>query len=275
MYIDIFQISLKIIYDDFIVGDIRMKNSLKKIMIIILCFVFTFNSFAAVSVSDGSAFVTKAEFSADLNNLSNRMAQLENSLDAKIDSLVSSYLTRNGIWNGSNQELLWTEWTHSSTVTYSTAMQYIHNSIIVENVNKTGLMYYTGYYYDKSQSASSTSSTGYGMNYRSQGNNAAGSGLYLGIVIASSPVNATSSDKDLTSYTLLSRGLNNQNSNYVTATLALSNQKIPITLIAFVEKNTSLWWRYQLNTKMSNFAWDFQWYNNFKPTYVTESIVVY
>ena len=36
--------------------------------------------------------VMKAEFAADLNNLSNRMAQLENSLDAKIDSLVSSYL---------------------------------------------------------------------------------------------------------------------------------------------------------------------------------------
>ena len=33
------------------------------------------------------------------------MAQLENSLDAKIDSLVSSYLTRNGIWNGAKQTM--------------------------------------------------------------------------------------------------------------------------------------------------------------------------
>ena len=63
------------------------------------------NSFAAISVSDGSAFVTKAEFAADLNNLSNRMSYLENSLDAKIDSLVSSYLSRNGIWNGEKQEV--------------------------------------------------------------------------------------------------------------------------------------------------------------------------
>ena len=61
------------------------------------------NSIAAISVSDGSAFVTKAEFAADLNNLSNRMSSLENSLDAKIDSLVSSYLSRNGIWNGEAQ----------------------------------------------------------------------------------------------------------------------------------------------------------------------------
>ena len=64
------------------------------------------NSFAAISVSDGSAFVTKAEFAADLNNLSNRMSSLENSLDAKIDSLVSSYLSRNGIWNGEKQTFL-------------------------------------------------------------------------------------------------------------------------------------------------------------------------
>ena len=77
----------------------------KKLVILILCMGLPLPTNAAVSVSDGSAFVTKAEFAADLNNLSNRMAQLENSLDAKIDSLVSSYLTRNGIWNGSNQEL--------------------------------------------------------------------------------------------------------------------------------------------------------------------------
>ena len=64
------------------------------------------NSLAAISVSDGSAFVTKAEFAADLNNLSNRMSSLENSLDAKIDSLVSSYLSRNGIWNGEKQTFL-------------------------------------------------------------------------------------------------------------------------------------------------------------------------
>ena len=77
----------------------------KTIFISILCMGISLPTNAAVSVSDGSAFVTKAEFSADLNNLSNRMAQLENSLDAKIDSLVSSYLTRNGIWNGAKQEI--------------------------------------------------------------------------------------------------------------------------------------------------------------------------
>lgn len=78
-----------------------MKNRsfVKTIFIISLCLSSTFTTVAAISISDGSAYVTKAEFSADLNNLSNRMSQLENSLDSKIDSLVSSYLSKNGIWN--------------------------------------------------------------------------------------------------------------------------------------------------------------------------------
>ena len=77
----------------------------KTILVLSICIGISLPTNAAVSVSDGSAFVTKAEFAADLNNLSNRMAQLENSLDAKIDSLVSSYLTRNGIWNGAKQDI--------------------------------------------------------------------------------------------------------------------------------------------------------------------------
>ncbi len=85
--------------------DIKFKKLFKTMVIFFVVFVMIFNSFAAISVSDGSAFVTKAEFSADLNNLSNRMSALENSIDAKIDSLVSSYLSRNGIWNGEKQTL--------------------------------------------------------------------------------------------------------------------------------------------------------------------------
>ena len=83
-----------------------LKKIFKTILVLSLCLGLTLPTNAAVSVSDGSAFVTKAEFAADLNNLSNRMAQLENSLDAKIDSLVSSYLTRNGIWNGAKQSIM-------------------------------------------------------------------------------------------------------------------------------------------------------------------------
>lgn len=72
-----------------------------------LCLGITLPSNAAgVSVSDGSAFITKSELSYQLNNLSIRMTQLENSLDSKIDLLVSSYLTRNGIWNAVKQTII-------------------------------------------------------------------------------------------------------------------------------------------------------------------------
>ena len=95
----------------------------KTIFILAICFCISIQTNAAVSVSDGSAFVTKTEFDSDLNNLSNRMAQLENSLDAKIDSLVSSYLTRNGIWNGAKQT------TQNYTIKYKDLLPIIRTTV--------------------------------------------------------------------------------------------------------------------------------------------------
>ena len=133
-----------------------VKKIFKSLLIFSVVLSLTIPANAAVSVADGSAFVTKAEFSADLNNLSNRMAQLENSLDSKIDSLVSAYLTRNGIWNGSKQTLV----TSQLSVTGSnlqTALSkkgsyysipknatnttgFIGNYNLVADINKTGMM---------------------------------------------------------------------------------------------------------------------------------------
>ena len=96
----------------------------KKIILFMLIIVFPIQSFAAVSVSDGSAFVSKSEFSASLNNMSNRISIIENTLDAKIDSLVSSYLSRNGIWNADKQ--FTTVPSMSSTFTDSNSINYAH-----------------------------------------------------------------------------------------------------------------------------------------------------
>lgn len=96
-----------------------IKSIIKITFITCLCFSFVLHTMAAISVSDGSAFVTKAEFSADLNNMSNRMAQLENALDAKIDSLVSTYLNKNGIWNAKkvNIDYSYTDLSSSNFIT--------------------------------------------------------------------------------------------------------------------------------------------------------------
>ena len=77
----------------------------KKFLLLFLIIMLPITNFAAISVSDGSAFVSKSEFSSTINNISNRMSIIENTLDAKIDSLVSSYLSRNGIWNGAAQTI--------------------------------------------------------------------------------------------------------------------------------------------------------------------------
>ena len=129
-----------------------LKKIFKTILVLSICVGISLPTNAAVSVSDGSAFVTKAEFAADLNNLSNRMAQLENSLDAKIDSLVSSYLTRNGIWNGAKQQLSNSffdfpepkkeklDWTAHN-------LSNVWNKVEVFTASKTGLVFFDYDYY--------------------------------------------------------------------------------------------------------------------------------
>ena len=119
----------------------------KTILIFSLCLGITIPSNAAgVDVSDGSAFITKAEMSYQLNNLSNRMTQLENSLDSKIDKLVSSYLTRNGIWNGVKQTLITTNYTIPAKGTFTTNTSTNDYSVTgpikqLFKANKSGMAY--------------------------------------------------------------------------------------------------------------------------------------
>ena len=98
-----------------------LNRVFKTIFILSLCLGITLPSNAgSVDVSDGSAFVTKSELSYQLNNISKRMEQLENSLDSRIDEMVSSYLTRNGIWNGEDVAIDKTE-TRLTTANFKTS----------------------------------------------------------------------------------------------------------------------------------------------------------
>ena len=177
----------------------------KKFLLLILMILLPINSFAAVSVSDGSAFVSKSEFSSTINNISNRMSLIENTLDAKIDSLVSSYLSRNGIWNGDKQTLAQTSKTFSlmniiGNGSSTTVTAYYHKKgettfgtyttvdvsslnltngkisnigYIINNVSKTGLMCLIGKYY------SSGSPTDFAF-FRTQSNYDADASLVMG-----------------------------------------------------------------------------------------------
>ena len=124
-----------------------IKKVFKTIFILTLCLGITLPANAgSVQVSDGSAFITKSELSYQLNNLSYRMTQLENSLDSKIDTLVSSYLTRNGIWNGSKQTLITPSYTiparGSFTVVSGTSDYSVTGSTQqLFKANKSGMAY--------------------------------------------------------------------------------------------------------------------------------------
>lgn len=127
-----------------------LNRIFKTIFILSLCIGISLPANAGnVSVSDGSAFITKSEMSYQLNNLSNRMTQLENSLDSKIDSLVSSYLTRNGIWNGAVQDItnqasaehsFIADWGSGNIGTKYLVVTHFDEAIIL-NTTKSGLLF--------------------------------------------------------------------------------------------------------------------------------------
>ena len=172
-----------------------LKRVFKTILILSICLGITLPTNAAVSVSDGSAFITKSEFDADVNNLSNRMAYLENSLDAKIDSLVSSYLTRNGIWNGEKQTLefniiadFWRNFTLTGLYYTWKSLPSMPSSLtpgvmatlrsgsydLVKNVTKTGMLFgtldvLTGYDYAKKAVPTASGTDGRNYYYSNDG----------------------------------------------------------------------------------------------------------
>ena len=130
-----------------------MLHFFKRFFACALILFITFPTTAAVSVSDGSAFVSKAEFAANLNNLNSRMSNLENSLDAKIDSPVSSYLSRNGIWNGEKQTLTSYEVSFSADENvFVPDLGYKESSTnnLVANISKSGLLCVNYFYYSNS-----------------------------------------------------------------------------------------------------------------------------
>ena len=65
----------------------------KKALCLIFAFLLSINSFAAiVSDNDGAAFVTKAEFDSLKKNFADQIDNYNESIDAKIDGAIASYL---------------------------------------------------------------------------------------------------------------------------------------------------------------------------------------
>ena len=71
----------------------RLSKIFKRAMALFIIVIINFNSYAAVvSSNDGSAFITKAEFDALVNDFNSRIEDYEKSIDAKIDGAIAEYL---------------------------------------------------------------------------------------------------------------------------------------------------------------------------------------
>ena len=71
----------------------RFGKIFKRAMALFIIVIINFNSYAAVvSSNDGSAFITKAEFDALVNDFNSRIEDYEKSIDAKIDGAIAEYL---------------------------------------------------------------------------------------------------------------------------------------------------------------------------------------
>ena len=227
----------------------------KTMFIMTLCLGITITSNAAgVQVSDGSAFITKSELSYQLNNLSSRMTQLENSLDSKIDTLVSSYLTRNGIWNGIKQTIVTSvcpfptpaELTNSGGIVYDVATNGTKFELF--KANKSGLAFVTGTY-----NSNTTAWTNHGWGYyRLSHTDAPGKNLYDDSLVAGLYF-LSDTDEVLTVYSLGNgRAISNSMSGSGTMglrsyNLAISIPKDDYTIVNnfFVEKDKRYYFQFR------------------------------
>lgn len=123
------------------------KKTFKKIILTFLILSISFSANAAISVSDGSAFMTKTEFMADINNLSSRVAQLEIGLDGSLDGKVNSYLEQKGFWKPKPQVLnneganITNIYPCSVTLSSGKAsgMMILADKVLIDNVSNSGM----------------------------------------------------------------------------------------------------------------------------------------
>ena len=125
------------------------RKIFKTILILSICLGISIPSNAAVSVSDNSAFITRAEALAVAQSLSERIIVLENTVDEKIDNLITAYLERNGVWNAQEQVLQnrsYSVGTSNRTVNTAGSEDLIVQ-MFVANTSRSGVFSAEVYYY--------------------------------------------------------------------------------------------------------------------------------
>lgn len=166
------------------------RKIFKTIFILSLCFGTLLNTHAAVIVSDGSAFITKSEFKALVNEASGRIEALELHADSQIDTLVNSFLGRNNIWHPQKQKLNSNTTMDlapcnitlsSNAATGNATIQ--SNRVCIDEIQKSGMMVISLFYRAKDTSAAGkTFRWGYMGTMTNNGNWQTDNGIELKVI---------------------------------------------------------------------------------------------
>ena len=245
-----------------------LKRIFKTIFILALCFGTIESIYAAlspVSVSEGSAFVTKAEFRALVNEASTRIETLELHSDRQISVVVDSFLERNNIWHPQKQtltsnteiELIPADITLSSNSASGTAI-ISDRKTCIEQVKKSGMMIISLYYKAKVDPDSSPASKAYRWGYignmTNNGNWTSDNGTELVIKFFEETRNGFDTKGNIrynspqTKYTCLigttqgaKRKTGDSDTGYV-CVIALSPEEVMIPAYFFESRNSRISW---------------------------------
>lgn len=243
----------------------------KTILILCICLGISIPTNAAVSVSDNSAFITRAEALAVAQSLSERIIVLENTVDEKIDNLITAYLERNGVWNAQEQVLQNRSATvHTTNRTANTSgSEKMFDLMCVANTTRSGVFSAEIYYYGANYGGDGSLNLcriGYTGELSSSGNKFSDNGFDLTLSIyednTETHASHTKDNYDMYSelrYTMLLGSAFGQRKFTSTTTQYIACFNLPSKaayqmirpMTFFVQKNSSIWWSLRSNYRFA------------------------
>ena len=245
------------------------RKIFKTILLFSICIGITISSDAAVSVSDNSAFITRAEALAVAQSLSERIIVLENTVDEKIDNLIAAYLERNGVWNAQEQVLQNRSQTKGTTNRSANTSGYedLFNLMCVQTTSRSGVFSAEVYYYGTNYNGElNLCRIGYYGDLSSGGNRYSDNGFDLTLSVyednSEDHLSHTASNYESYSelrYTMLLGSAFGQKQYTSSTTRYIACMNLPSSsstqmirpMTFFVQRNSSLWWRLRSSYRFS------------------------
>ena len=241
-----------------------LKRNLKKFVALFLILCFITPCYASLSASDGSAFVTKGEFDSAMTDFNSRLTTFEAGINSKIDSQVSSFLDRNGIWSGATQTLInATRDVNMPACAVSggsgSVSSKVFEKVLIEKCSKPGMVFIKWYYVAKNTPGTGRSGMiGYFFNAKNYGISGAdaGSSLYINFTCAQPNVTQVQkcSLKIFSDIGFVDRSPYDWTSVLRATVYRFPKNKVYTTSEFFVAKNDIVQWNASAQAKFGNTA---------------------